>query len=96
MKPKEVDIPVLYAYIFRNLEKGNKGIVILNDRAMIILGRIIRKAPRYVYREILEEMCQMHILKRINKVKYMFLTNYKCKKALKKLKEYIFPFSPKV
>jgi len=94
MKQKEDDIPVLYAYIFRNLENENGNKLLTNDNAMIIMGRIIRKAPRYVYREILEDMCKMHILKKINKREYMLIANHKCKMALRKLKEYIFPFSP--
>jgi len=94
MKKKKDEIPILYAYIFRNLNK-NKSKILTNDNAMHIMKSIIRRAPRYVYNEILNEMCLMNLLKKINKRKYIFRANKKCLNRLNKLiKEYIFPFSP--
>jgi len=87
------DIPILYAYIYRNIKKNNSNIINI-ETARICLRTIIVKCPRGFYRDIFDECVTMGLLKRIKRDNYKILDNRNIRlKVKKKLKEHIFPLS---
>jgi len=87
-------IPILYAYIYRNLKEKNEGNILEMNRAIFIMKRILRKAPKIIYREICEELIQFQLLKKINRDNYIILNNPSCEKQIERLRDYIFPITP--
>ncbi len=88
MKQKE-DIPIVYAYIYRNLlncEARN----ISHTQLVHCLRKVIYKATYIVYNQILEEMESFQLIKRVNHQRYIVLSNSKAKAKLNKLKDYAF------
>ena len=85
-------LPILYLYIYRSLLKRQKEKVLTNKEALKALGTVIRRAPMLVYDEVLDEMAGMGFSIRVNRQRYLLLSNSFLKKQLKRLKEYAFPF----
>lgn len=89
------DIPIIYAYIYRNIKNISYRCRIIDSEVVIkSLRKIIYKAPATVYRDIFTDMEKMGLLKRLDRRKYLLLSNQACDKKIKRLKEYVFPITP--
>lgn len=90
----EINIPILYLYIYRNIKESNKNKIYLTNKDISIsINNIIRKVPAKLRQEICDEMEIYKLLKKINREKYLIITNKTIERNLRKLKEYIFPFT---
>jgi hypothetical protein len=94
MKQKEVNIPLLYAYIYRNIKEGCDERVVEKKKAIVLMRKVVHTAPRVIYAKIFEELEQMNLINIVNRDNIIIKNSKVCEIQLKKLKEYIFPLSP--
>lgn len=89
-KPKE--IPLLYAYIYRNIRNGYSQEVIVPINSIVpLMRKVVHTCPRIIQTEIFKEMESMGLIRIIDNDKCLILIN---KDAEKRLKEYVFPIHP--
>ena len=84
------EIPILYLYIYRQILNGNTRIknVIEIKQAM---RRVIHTCPSLVLDGIIDELCSMDALQKVNQDKYLVSTNAQLSKSLRRLKPHVFP-----
>jgi len=86
-------IPELYAYMLRNmLNCSNEKKIITSYALFKSMRKVIYKAPKKVFREIIREFSEdYNVLREINKTNFQIHLNNRVRKQLKRIHEYIFP-----
>jgi hypothetical protein len=88
---KEEEVPILYAYIFRNIRtKYRCNVIIPIEELIPLMRKVVHTCPRLIHKEIIFEMEEMGLIKMYGKDKCILLNN-KCEQ---KCKEYAFPVHP--
>lgn len=86
------EIPILYAYIHRNMRNGYRTDTIVSTNSLIpLMRRVVHTCPRLIQTEIFKEMEGMGLLRMMGCDRCIILNN---KESEKKLKEYAFPIHP--
>jgi len=88
----QVNPPLLYCYIYRNLKNGCNSEVIVQTNSLIpLMRKVVHTCPKIIQTEIFKEMEGMGLLRMIGSDRCIILKN---KEAEKRLKEYAFPIHP--
>ena len=87
-------VSIIHAYIYRNLTIKYKNRYVGTKDVLIVLRQVIRKAPRCVYYQILNELEEEGFIKKINKHKYFINYNKSNINIINKLNDYAFTFHP--
>lgn len=81
------NIPIIYVAIYHNLRKRNRGYIVQTTfLKQIIRETVVREggiSKNLVY-DIIKDLSNMKLIKRINCFTYEILLNNKCQKRLKK------------
>lgn len=87
---KQNEVPVIYAFIYAKIKEKNRGLVVRTCFLKEIIGRIIcwsekshSGVPRIYIHNIIKDMENLQLLKRVNHIKYQIL-QHNCEKRLKK------------
>lgn len=87
-----MEVPELYAYIYRNLLTTAGRRKVVESRTLFIsIRKVIRRAPAETLRTIISEMEHYEMIKKLPKMNYMIITNNKLNKKVENLKPHIFP-----
>lgn len=89
-----MEIPKLYVYIYRNvLNQANHRRVVDSTTLFKAMRQVIRKAPAVTLREIIIEMEELNMIKKLPHMNYLIIENKKLKKKVKDLKPHVFPIN---
>jgi len=85
------DIPIVYAYLYMKIKESNKTEIININPLRERVCRIIHKKsgiPKFLVKDMIEELIEMGLIKRLNFNTYKIIEN-KCYKKIKQ-KEFYF------
>lgn len=85
------DVPIIYAFFYSSIKEQSNNYRYISQKAVFIaLRKTIYRLPTAIYYEILKEMEELKLIKRVNRLKIMVLSRPDCDKKIKKLKDYVF------
>jgi hypothetical protein len=85
-------IPKLYLYIYRNiLNTANGRNILSSETLMFAIIKVVKRAPNIVMRDIIKEMENLKMIKKLSKNHY-YIVKTKClDKQVNRLKSQAFP-----
>lgn len=87
-----MEVPELYAYIYRNsLKIANGRKVVKSEVIFKAIRTTVWRTSNYTYRKVIKEMEGFGFIKQLNTTDFMIFENGQLKSKIKKLKSYVFP-----